>query len=107
VTSFQPIRADRLLDGHFRLSAQLPKRETPMRCTARTQQEFILTPDQFKRLIDLGYKAIPATLSQTMGPNWRHIFFVSRDGSKKHRGRVHYYDVPMTPAALYALARSA
>ena len=75
-----------------------------MRCTASTQKEYELTPEQFKRLADLGYKAIPATLSQTMGPNWRHIFFVSRDGSKRNRGRVHYYEVAMKPADLYKLA---
>lgn len=76
-----------------------------MRCTARTQKEFVLTPAEFKRLRDLGFQAIPATLSQTMGPNWRHIFFVSPDGTKAKRARVHYYESDMTPDALYRLAK--
>lgn len=77
-----------------------------MRTTQRGQKENILTPEQFKHLLDLGFKPIPASLSQTMGPNWRHLFFVSKDGSKKHRGRVHYYDVEgMTPSHLMKIAR--
>lgn len=75
-----------------------------MRCTERTQKEFILTPRQFKRLQDLGYVAIPAILSQTLGPNWRHIYFVSPDGSRKRRARVHYYETSLKPDDLYRLA---
>jgi hypothetical protein len=76
-----------------------------MKTTASKQKQITLTPQEFRRLQSLGYKAIPATLNQTLGPNCRHIFFVSHDGSHKKRSRVHYYDVPMTPNALYELAK--
>ena len=77
-----------------------------MRATAKSQKSINLLPKEFARLRALGYKAVPATLSQTMGPNWRHIFFVSSDGSNRNRQRVHYYEVDMSPEALHAIAKS-
>ncbi len=77
-----------------------------MQTTRQKQREITLTREQFARLKQLGYRPIPATLAQTMGPNWRHIFFVSKDGSKRDRGQVHYYDVDMSPEALYEIAKS-
>jgi hypothetical protein len=44
--------------------------------TGKSQREFRLSREQYARLMTVPGFA-PATLAQTMGPNWRHIFWLT------------------------------
>jgi hypothetical protein len=66
------------LDG---LSRAVLARPMVLLASEKDQREFHLTVAEYKRLMTVPGFA-PATLAQTMGPNWRDVFWLAPNGRK-------------------------